>query len=236
MDTTEETPIQTSPEAPPLPEWTSFAPPESKPARWQPEDQQARPLLRMLEGLGSRDPGLRKHCEAVGDLAAKVALRLGFADNVVGRLRLAGILHDIGKIAVPTAILQKPGPLDAQEWDRVRQHPQTGFTLIRGYGLNQTADWVLAHHERPDGRGYPFGLRSEEIPLQSAVLSAADAFHAMVAERPYQPSLSPVEAREELRRCAGSQFEPAVVQALCEVTKVRRFQRRASLSNELAHD
>ena len=194
--------------------------------RRQTEELRAAPLLRVLESLGDRDPELKQHCVAVGDLAERTALRLGFAGHVGDRLRLAGILHDIGKVAIPGALLQKPGPLDADEWKRVREHPQTGFLLIRGHGLNEIAEWVLTHHERPDGRGYPFGLRSHEVPLQGAILAAADAFHAMVAERPYQASFTPPEAREELRRCAGSQFEPVVVQALCEVTKVSRFQRQ----------
>ena len=193
--------------------------------RWQTEEMRAGPLLRVLESLGDRDPELKQHCVAVGDLAERTALRLGFAGHVGARLRLAGILHDIGKVAIPGALLQKPGPLDADEWERVREHPQTGFLLIRGHGLDEIAEWVLTHHERPDGRGYPFGLGSHEVPLQGAILAAADAFHAMVVERPYQASLTPIEAREELRRCAGSQFEPVVVQALCEVTKVGRFQR-----------
>ena len=211
------------------PDWIALVPPSApapKPIRpWQSEEMRAAPLLRVLESLGDRDPELKQHCLAVGDLAAKTALRLGFAEFVGERLRLAGILHDIGKVAIPGALLQKPGPLDAHEWKRVRQHPQTGHLLIRGHGLDEIADWVLAHHERPDGRGYPFGLRSHEVPLQGAILAAADAFHAMVAERPYGDRLTPFEARAELRRCAGTQFEPVVVQALCEVTKGGRFSR-----------
>lgn len=174
----------------------------------------ARPLLDMLADLGSRDPALREHCDFVGDLAASLGRRLGLAEPTVQRLRLAGVLHDIGKVAIPERILQKPGALDDGEWKRVRRHPEAGYVLIRGVGLNEIAGWVLCHHERPDGRGYPYGLDGQRIPLEAAILSVADAYHAMTTERPYQRALSDSAACDQVLRCSGSQFDARVVDAL----------------------
>ena len=178
------------------------------------EVEQATPLLRMLAKHGLDDPSLLAHCEAVGDLAARVGHRLGLAEPVVTRLHLAGLLHDIGKLTLPDSILRKPGPLTEGEWSQIRRHPETGWHLIRSVGLEEIGEWVLCHHERPDGRGYPFGFTSQRIPLGGAILAAADAYQAMTVDRPYQVTLTETDARQELHRCAGTQFEPAVVAAL----------------------
>ncbi len=178
------------------------------------ETQLALPLLRLLDHLGAQDPSLNEHCDAVGHLAARIGRELGLEEAAINRLRLAGVLHDIGKVTIPQGIMQKTGALASDEWVEVRRHPETGYGLISGLGLDEIADWVLCHHERPDGRGYPFGLTSERIPLEASILSVADAFHAMTVERPYQSALSEADALEELRRCAGSQFDPAVVAAM----------------------
>jgi len=191
-----------------------FASPKRFGGRFTRDVHLARPLLEMLAGLGSRDPALREHCDFVGDLAASLGRRLGLPEPVVARLRLAGVLHDIGKVAIPDRILQKAGALDDGEWERVRRHPEAGYVLIRGVGLNEIAGWVLCHHERPDGNGYPYGLDGERIPLEAAILSLADAFHAMTSERPYQTALSDEAACEEVLRCSGSQFDAGVVDAL----------------------
>lgn len=186
--------------------------------RFPPEAELAAPLLGMLEELGARDGGLREHCESVGRLAAGIGRRLGLGEQAVARLRLAGVLHDIGKVVVPGRILHKPGPLDDGEWEQIRRHPQTGWLVIRSVGLEEIADWVLCHHERPDGSGYPHGPRRRHLPLGAAILAAADAYHAMTEERPYQLTLGHAEAREELRRCSGTQFDPAVVEALLDLS------------------
>ena len=133
---------------------------------------------------------------------------------MVARLRLAGVLHDIGKVVIPDAILQKPGPLDADEWEEICQHPRTGHRLVKAVGLHEISNWVLCHHERPDGKGYALGLPAEEIPLGGSILAAADAFHAMTVERPYQAPLTTSQALVELQRCSGTQFFPEVVAAL----------------------
>ena len=174
-------------------------------------EQLAEPLLRLLDDHGDR-AALGRHCEAVGDLAVVIGRRLGLSDLTLRQLYLAGVLHDIGKAMVPDAILEKPGPLSAVEWEEIRRHPETGYLLIRSVGLDEIAEWVRAHHERPDGSGYPFG--SHERPLGGAIVSVADGYHAMTAERAYQEAMTPEEAREEMLKCSGSQFEPEIVEAL----------------------
>jgi HD-GYP domain-containing protein (c-di-GMP phosphodiesterase class II) len=130
---------------------------------------------------------------------------------------LAGLLHDIGKIGVPDSILSKPGPLTADEWAQVRAHPEIGANLLTAPGLADVRAWILAHHERPDGTGYPFGLRGDAIPLEARILAVADAFEAIQADRSYRPGRPQAEAIAELRRCSGSQFDPEVVEALVPV-------------------
>lgn len=156
------------------------------------------------------------HGESVGYYAMIAAENLGLPQAKVRALRLAGILHDIGKADIPDTILDKPGPLTEDEWAAIRRHPAAGHRLLVVAGLGPIAEWVLAHHERPDGSGYPFGLRAAEIPLEAAILSAADAYHAMRAVRPYKASVGHGEAAAELRAGAGTQFFAEVVEALIE--------------------
>ncbi|MBA2240541.1 MAG: HD domain-containing protein [Solirubrobacterales bacterium] len=167
-----------------------------------------------LLALLDRHPGLRAHGESVGRLAVAVARRLGFGERDQGDLLLAGRLHDVGKIVIEDSILAKPGPLSSRELARVRRHPLLGSRILRAAGLVQIASWVLCHHERPDGRGYPIGLRLDEIPEQSRILAAADACDAMLTNRVYSEALELGETIAELRRGAGSQFDPRVVRAL----------------------
>lgn len=154
------------------------------------------------------------HGESVGELAAMTAEQLGLPPVQIGRLRLAGILHDIGKITISDCILNKPGRLTEPEWAEVRRHSETGYHMLASVGLDDVADWVLVHHERPDGLGYPYGLSAGEIPLEGRILAVADAYHAMIAERPYQGRLSHAEACWELRDCSGTQFDGDIAGAL----------------------
>ena len=127
-------------------------------------------------------------------------------------------LHDIGKMAVPDAILSKPGPLDGEEWDYVRQHTLIGERIVAAAPpLAPVARLVRSSHERWDGGGYPDGLRGDEIPLGARVVAVCDAFDAMTTQRPYREPVSEVAAEAELRRCAGTQFDPMVVEAFCRV-------------------
>ena len=170
-------------------------------------------VVLLAERLASRDPALAVHGRVVGRYAALTARELGIPSGTADSLRLAGELHDIGKLEMPRRILEKPGPLDEHEWVQIKTHPVIGATLIREAGLNQIADWVFSHHERPDGRGYPRGLEETQIPLESAVLAVADAFHAMTTHRPYQAAIDHNSALDELRRGVGRQFDRLVVDA-----------------------
>jgi HD-GYP domain-containing protein (c-di-GMP phosphodiesterase class II) len=144
---------------------------------------------------------------------------MGRSEDEVALLRLAAQLHDIGKIGIPEAILQKPGPLSEDEWEVMRRHPQIGQQVLaqaRGqFGL--VSHIVVAHHERWDGQGYPYRLAQQEIPLGARILSVIDSYDAMTSARPYREALSADVAREELVRCAGSQFDPQVVEAFLKV-------------------
>ena len=155
-----------------------------------------------------------EHEERVGHLCEAIALQLGFAPERAADVRLAGELHDVGKGIVPEAVLQKPGKLNAEEWTLVRRHPAAGAEILALAGLDEIADWVLAHHERPDGLGYPNGLIDDELPLEPRIISAADAFDAMTSERTYKASLGTAEACTELEAGVGSQFDGEVVAAL----------------------
>jgi HD-GYP domain-containing protein (c-di-GMP phosphodiesterase class II) len=129
-------------------------------------------------------------------------------------MQRGGLLHDIGKIGVSDTILHKPGPLTEDEWVDMRRHPKIGHDMIREIPfLSGAATIVLAHHERFDGKGYPTGLKSEEIPLGARIFVLADTFDAMTSDRPYRRALSPEVSREEIIRCSGTQFDPRCVQA-----------------------
>jgi diguanylate cyclase (GGDEF)-like protein/putative nucleotidyltransferase with HDIG domain len=170
-------------------------------------------VLSLAEALDQRDSGTAKHSQTVGRLCEIMAQELGFEDDRIERLRLAGILHDIGKIGVPDSILCKPGPLTTEEMQQMRRHPELGARMLSSSELDDVREWILAHHERPDGTGYPLGLTKEEIPVEASILSIGDAYEAMISDRVYRPAIGPDRAREELLDGAGTQFSPAVVEA-----------------------
>jgi HD-GYP domain-containing protein (c-di-GMP phosphodiesterase class II) len=135
----------------------------------------------------------------------------------VERIRAAGVLHDIGKLGVADAILKKPGVLTAEEWEEMRRHSELGARILAHANLADISGWVLAHHERMDGHGYPHGLAGDAIPLESRILAVADAYEAMTADRAYRSAMTPHAAQAELRRAAGGQFDPMVVEAFLDV-------------------
>lgn len=152
------------------------------------------------------------HSQRVAAYAVKLARCLGMGEEERGKLEMAGLLHDFGKVAVPRAVLDKPGPLDNDEWQIVKKHPGRTIALLSQISdLKELAEVAGLHHERYDGRGYPYGLQGPEIPLAARIIAVADAFDAMTSPRPYQRTRSPVEALEVLQRDAGSQFDPEVV-------------------------
>jgi putative nucleotidyltransferase with HDIG domain len=176
-------------------------------------------VLSLAEALDQRDSYTAKHSQTVGLLCEMMARELGLDEARVQRVRLAGILHDIGKIGVPDSILGKPAKLTDDEMDQMRRHPELGARILASDELDDVRGWILAHHERPDGSGYPKGLGSKEIPLEAAILAVGDAYEAMTSDRVYRRSIGHKEARTELRRCAGSQFEEDVVEALLRALK-----------------
>jgi diguanylate cyclase (GGDEF)-like protein len=178
-------------------------------------------MLVLAEAVDLRDAGPSAHSETVGRYAEMIAAELGLDEERVERVKLAGVLHDIGKVGVPDSVLQKAGPLDDDEWEELHKHCELGSRLLSGAGLEDIAGWVLAHHERPDGRGYPAGLTRSEIPPEARILAVADAYEAMVADRTYRMGIGSERAREELENGAGTQFDPLVVEAFL------RFLERA---------
>jgi diguanylate cyclase (GGDEF)-like protein len=174
-------------------------------------------LLNLAEALDVRDSGSATHSQRVGRYAELIARELGLPADAVERMRIAGILHDVGRVGVPDELLGKSGPLSDDDWEWVRAHPAVGARMLETTDFGDIGEWILAHHERPDGTGYPSGLPADEIPLEASILAVADAYEAMTAERPYRPSLDPVAATDELRRGAGRQFDARVVDAILRV-------------------
>jgi putative nucleotidyltransferase with HDIG domain len=174
-------------------------------------------LLSLAEALDLRDSGTTSHCQRVGRYSEQIARELGMSPETIERVRLAGILHDVGRVGVPDALIAKAGPLSEEEWHWVRSHPEIGARMLETTAFEDMREWVHAHHERPDGTGYPEGREREEVPLEAAIIGVADAYEAMTAARPYRPPLDPQAAADELRRGAGRQFEPRVVEALLRV-------------------
>ncbi len=168
-------------------------------------------VIALAEALDIRDTGTGQHSHTVGRYAQLTARALGFDEEQVERVRLAGVLHDIGKIGISDRVLTKPGPLDADEWKEMYTHPEIGARLLSPPEFNDLRAWILAHHERPDGLGYPYGLRDEAIPLEAKILAVADAYEAMTAHRVYRPALGEAGARAELEGGAGTQFDSKVV-------------------------
>lgn len=183
------------------------------------DDDRARLVtaIGLAEALDLRDTGTASHSQTVARYAAMMAEQLGMDARDVERVRMAGLLHDIGKIGVPDAILNKPGALTDDEYAEMRRHPEIGARILGSDVLDDVRHWVLAHHERPDGRGYPFGLAGEQVPLQARILAVADAYEAMTADRVYRKALGHDAARAELERCRGTQFDPAVVDAFLAI-------------------
>ena len=169
-------------------------------------------VLALTEVLDIRDAGTAQHSQTVGRYAEAIARGLELPDDLVERVRLAGILHDVGKIAVPDAVLSKPGKLTDEEWAEMRKHPEVGALIVDGADMKDVAAWVGAHHERPDGRGYPAGLAGDQIPLEARILAVADAYEAMTCNRVYRCALPVEVARGELRKGIGTQFDGRVVE------------------------
>ena len=171
--------------------------------------------LRALASLlDAREHGTGRHSGRVSELALILGRAMRLSTEGLDTLAQGALLHDIGKIAVPDAILLKPGPLTDDEWKIMRTHPEVGFNILRASSyLAEVADVVHSHQERFDGSGYPRGLKGEDICLGARIFAVIDAYDAMRSDRPYRKALSPYRATEEIKRCGGTQFAPNVVEA-----------------------
>jgi HD-GYP domain-containing protein (c-di-GMP phosphodiesterase class II) len=192
-----------------------------------PISQGGDPAVRaLLDLMRAHDPALRRHSEGVAGIATAVAAALGVPAYRGSRLRTAALLHDVGKLGVPRPLLLKPGPLTASEYATVTRHPLWGFHIVRCIGLEREARWVLHHHERPDGHGYPHGLRDGEIPLEASVLHVADAFDALITDRPYRAAVAVPAALAAIEAGAETEFDPACVAALAEAVAAATASER----------
>ena len=163
------------------------------------------------------DPDLNAHAARVGAVAEMIARRLSWDQDRIDDLKLGAAIHDVGKITLRQDVLRKPGPLDGAEVVQVRTHPIEGAWLVAGVrSLVPTLPYVLFHHERWDGTGYPTRRARNEIPVEGRLLAIADAFDAMTSSRPYRKALTLDAALEEVERCAGSQFDPEIADAFLE--------------------
>ncbi|HWF74165.1 MAG TPA: diguanylate cyclase [Solirubrobacteraceae bacterium] len=187
----------------------------------------------MLDLAGTVDlrfSGSARHSETVGRYAEMMARELGLSEQRINRIRLGGLLHDIGKVGVPDSILNKRGRLSPEEFESIRTHPELGAQILEHPCFADIRTWVAAHHERPDGRGYPRGLSASQLTIEARILAVADAYEAMTSDRAYRASIGHEAARTELKENAGSQFDPDVVDALLAVLD-RESDRAGSLDS-----
>jgi response regulator RpfG family c-di-GMP phosphodiesterase len=169
----------------------------------------------LVQAVEIKDLYTRGHSERVAQASEMIARRLGMDEKRMGILSYAAILHDVGKLGVPTRLLQKDGKFNAAELEAIRVHPVRGVDVVRDIAfLNEAYEAILHHHERMDGRGYPTGLAGERIPRFARIIAVADAFDSMTSTRSYRPARSVSDAMDELRACAGSQFDPVMVDAM----------------------
>lgn len=162
----------------------------------------------------------RAHAERLRTLALRLGKRIGLGANDMDELALAAVMHDIGKIGIPDSVLMKAGPLDDEEWLVMKKHPEVGYHIILSSpNMSKVAEFILCHHERWDGQGYPRGLQRENIPLISRIIAVVDAYDVMTSDRPYKIAISPEKALLELERCSGSQFDPLVASAFIDMIR-----------------
>jgi diguanylate cyclase (GGDEF)-like protein len=170
----------------------------------------------LAKAVDARDEYTGSHSARVSEIAARIAARLGLDSEQIELIRLATSLHDLGKLSIPEEILRKPDALSDAERLVLERHPRIGYQMLEGLGVDPIADWVLHHHERWDGNGYPDRLRGEQIPIGARIIFVADSYDAMTSDRVYRRRLTDEEAKSELIRCAGTQFDPTIIAAFME--------------------
>lgn len=171
----------------------------------------------LAEAIDAKDPSTRGHSDRVSKYAVMLGRQLGFGDRALEQLKYAGYLHDVGKIGIPDRLLGKPARLSAEEWKLMKRHPIVSARILDPVRIAPAVKAAVRHHhERFDGKGYPYGLAGGSIPLEARIIAVADSFEAMTSDRPYRKALTEHEAANELRRCAGTQFDPDCVDAFLE--------------------
>ena len=175
-------------------------------------------LLTLAHSVDLRDPYVLAHSKNVARYAVLMATEMGLSADRIELIRKAGLLHDIGKLGISESILFKPAGLTDEEYQMIKEHVNIGADLIYGcHSLRMLIPFVKYHHERYDGRGYPTGLAGKNIPLEARILNIADAVEVMASDRPYKKAMPPADILSEVKRCAGTQFDPEVVDAFCRV-------------------
>ncbi|MBX5476530.1 MAG: HD-GYP domain-containing protein [Clostridia bacterium] len=183
-------------------------------------------IVALTRALEAKDPYTAGHAERVSGIAVSLGKVMNMSDEDLEILEIVGLLHDIGKIAVPDAILNKRGPLTAEEYALMKKHPVTGHEIVRNiHFLGKGQEWVLHHHEHWNGKGYPDGLAGEAIPLGARVLAIADAADAMLSDRPYRRAMRLIEACRQLARASGEQYDPTVLRRFFELCADERFAK-----------
>lgn len=173
--------------------------------------------------LDAKHSYTRGHSDRVADIAASIAAGIGFSRKEQEKIHTAGHLHDIGKIGIPDSVLLKPGRLSSEEYDIIKMHPQIGYDILQKVAIfRPIADIVLHHHEWWNGGGYPGGLQGEDIPLGARIIAIADSYDAMTSARSYRQRISSEQAIAEIVRCAGTQFDPALVKVFLNIQNHRR--------------
>ena len=191
-------------------------------------------LQALVTALDFRDNETQGHSSRVVEYAVIVATAMGVKEPHLAWIRQGAILHDVGKIGVPDAILKKPGKLDPAEWEEMKRHPEMGYRMLQHiHFLKPALDIVLSHQERWDGSGYPRGLKGEGIPLGARIFAVVDTFDAMTSDRPYRPALTIENARDEVRRFSAIQFDPRVADAFLSIDEGQWCQVRERVHREV---
>jgi len=168
----------------------------------------------IMSALFEKSEREAQHSQRVSEICEEIATKMDFDQDDMEQIRIAGLVHDIGKIGIDEGILNKTGQLESDEWPAIRRHPEAGWRILNTtVEFSEIAQFILHHHERYDGKGYPSGLKGEEIPIQARIIAIADAYDAMTNARSYRKAISHEEAIKEIKRCSGTHFDPAVVDA-----------------------
>lgn len=193
------------------------------------QDASTTSFVALAAAVDTKDQYDDTHALGAVEMVDNIASQLGLNAFLLETLRLAVKVHDIGKLVVPIDVLHKEGPLTGEEVETIRRHPEVGKRILESSAqMHHLLPALLYHHERFDGKGYPFGLKGDEIPLTARVLHVIDAYQAMTSKRPYKRALSPEEAAQELKRCAGTQFDPELVEKLIRALRARTAKRASA--------